>query len=81
MKLIKLPKSLTGPTFHQMQTAFRLDASGQVIVMTLTNAAPLNDEQRALAVRMLESFQPRPVAPALNVAANGKSPFVAKNGC
>ncbi|UEP37248.1 DUF1795 domain-containing protein [Burkholderia ambifaria] len=62
MKLIKLAKSLTGRTFHQMQTAFRLDASGQVIVMTLTNAAPLNDEQRALVVRMLESFQPRPVA-------------------
>ncbi|MGY6241219.1 hypothetical protein [Burkholderia ambifaria] len=40
MKLIKLAKSLTGRTFHQMQTAFRLDASGQVIVMTLTNAAP-----------------------------------------
>ncbi|HHT8900640.1 MULTISPECIES: DcrB-related protein [Burkholderia] len=54
-----------GRTFHQMQTAFRLDAGGQVIVMTLTNAAPLNDEQRALAARMLESFQPRPVAPAL----------------
>ncbi|WP_420212021.1 hypothetical protein ACN8ZM_18825 [Burkholderia aenigmatica] len=33
--------------------------------MTLTNAAPLNDEQRALAARMLESFQPRPVAPTL----------------
>ncbi|WP_234043898.1 DUF1795 domain-containing protein [Burkholderia orbicola] len=58
--MIKLAKSLSGRTFHRAQTAFRLDASGQVIVMTLTNAAPLNDEQRALALRMLESSQLHP---------------------
>ncbi|KWK60957.1 DcrB-related protein [Burkholderia stagnalis] len=52
-----------GRTFHQHQTAFQLDAGGQVIVMTLTSAAPLTDEQRALANRMLESFQPRPHGP------------------
>ncbi|WP_232469821.1 DcrB-related protein [Burkholderia pseudomallei] len=53
-----------GRTFHQHQTAFRLDAGGQVIVMTLTSAAPLSDEQRAIANRMLESFQLRPQGPA-----------------
>ncbi|KVU93436.1 hypothetical protein WK76_00105 [Burkholderia ubonensis] len=54
-----------GRTFHQQQTAFRLDDAGRVIVMTLTSSAPLTDEQRELATRMLDSFQPRPVAPTL----------------
>ncbi|HHX4056765.1 MAG: DcrB-related protein [Burkholderia contaminans] len=53
-----------GRTFHQHQTAFQLDAGGQVIVMTLTSGAPLTDEQRAIGHRMLESFQPRTHGPA-----------------
>lgn len=54
-----------GRTFHQMQTAFQAGSTGQMIVMTLTCAAPFTDEQRAIAQRMLDTFQPRAVIPTL----------------
>jgi hypothetical protein len=50
---------------HQIQTVFPSDDSGRVLVMTLTSAAPFTEEQRAMAARMLDSFQPRATRPTL----------------
>ncbi|WP_322044338.1 DUF1795 domain-containing protein [Paraburkholderia sp. J67] len=50
---------------HQMQTVFPSDDSGRILVMTLTSAAPFTDEQRAIAARMLDSYQPRVAQPTL----------------
>ena len=48
-----------GRLWHQVQTMFPSDDAGRVLVMTLTSAAPLTEEQQAIAERMLASFQPR----------------------
>lgn len=44
---------------------FPSDDAGRVLVMTLTSAAPLTEEQQAIAERMLASFQPRAARPSL----------------
>ncbi|MDN7766899.1 DcrB-related protein [Burkholderia cepacia] len=54
-----------GRLWHQVQTMFPSDDAGRVLVMTLTSAAPLTDEQQAIADRMLASFQPRAARPTL----------------
>ncbi|AYQ41351.1 putative cytoplasmic protein [Burkholderia aenigmatica] len=54
-----------GRLWHQVQTMFPSDDAGRVLVMTLTSAAPLTEEQQAIAERMLASFQPRAVRPSL----------------
>ncbi|WP_322094728.1 DUF1795 domain-containing protein [Paraburkholderia bannensis] len=50
---------------HQVQTVFPSDDSGRVLVMTLTSATPFTDEQRAMAARMIDSYQPRMARPTL----------------
>lgn len=50
---------------HQIQTVFPADDDGRVLVMTLTSAAPFTDEQRAMAARMIDSYQPRAARPTL----------------
>ncbi|WP_027819192.1 DcrB-related protein [Paraburkholderia bannensis] len=50
---------------HQVQTVFPSDDSGRVLVMTLTSATPFTDEQRAMAARMIDSYQPRVARPTL----------------
>ncbi|HIH2744395.1 DUF1795 domain-containing protein [Burkholderia aenigmatica] len=54
-----------GRLWHQVQTMFPSDDAGRVLVMTLTSAAPLTEEQQAIAERMLASFQPRAARPSL----------------
>ena len=53
-----------GRLWHQVQTMFPSDDAGRVLVMTLTSAAPLTEEQQAIAERMLASFQPRAARPS-----------------
>ncbi|CAN7171094.1 DUF1795 domain-containing protein [Trinickia sp. LjRoot230] len=60
-----------GRTFHQSQTIFQLGADGRMLVMTLTCASPLTDEQQAAVKQMLDSFVPRPPESA---AASADSP-------
>ncbi|RKP46384.1 DcrB-related protein [Trinickia fusca] len=47
-----------GATFHQLQTVFRVD-DVRMLVLTVTCASPLEDEQRVMAQQMIESFVPR----------------------
>jgi hypothetical protein len=53
-----------GTLRHQMQTIFPAGDAGQMLVMTLTCAAPFTDEQRALAEQMLASYRFRAPEPA-----------------
>lgn len=46
-----------GASMHQRQTVIRL-AGSEVLVLTLTCAAPLNTEQDAYAQQLLDSFVP-----------------------
>ncbi|MBN3787293.1 DUF1795 domain-containing protein [Burkholderia sp. Ac-20353] len=62
---IEATHELDGKLRHQIQTVFPADDAGQMLVMTLTSAAPLTDEQRAIAAQMLDSFQPRTARPTL----------------
>lgn len=54
-----------GTLRYQMQTIFPAGDAGQMLVMTLTCAAPFTDEQRALAEQMLTSYRFRVPQPAL----------------
>jgi hypothetical protein len=62
---IEATHELDGKTRYQLQTIFPSDDAGHMLVMTLTCASPLTDEQRVLAEHMLTSYQPRTSKPSL----------------